>query len=237
MNTTDASQVRKPERLAAAADETRARLLDTAGEVFAEVGYEAATVREICARAQVNVAAINYHFGNKFQLYLEVLRRSVSPVQKQAAATLFDDSASAGEILKRVIRTMLEIMCGTHRASLYLRLMAHELAQPTPAMPRIIEEATRPMYDRLRGIIGQIIGLDRDDEKTRFCTHSIIGQVIHYAHEAPVLARLWPDLKMTPEQIEKIADHISDFSLAYLESISAGRLKSRSRRKDDARSR
>ena len=56
--------------------ETRRQLLEAAGEVFAEAGYRDATVREICRRAGANIAAINYHFGDKEKLYAEVLRYS-----------------------------------------------------------------------------------------------------------------------------------------------------------------
>ncbi len=54
--------------------ELRQRLLNTAGEVFAEQGFRAATVRQITERAGVNLAAINYYFSDKAELYACVLR-------------------------------------------------------------------------------------------------------------------------------------------------------------------
>ena len=56
-----------------AQDPTKARLLEAAGEEFAEKGFELARVRAICERAGANLAAVNYHFGDKEQLYVEAL--------------------------------------------------------------------------------------------------------------------------------------------------------------------
>src|SRR5271168_3629349 len=67
-------KLNSPIESVASPDETRRQLLEAAGEVFAEVGFRDATVREICQRAGANVAAINYHFGDKENLYEEVLR-------------------------------------------------------------------------------------------------------------------------------------------------------------------
>jgi hypothetical protein len=83
-------------------------------------------------------------------------------------------------------------------------------------MTRLIDSVLRPLYNQLYEIVGALIGLPADDEQTHLCAHSIMGQIIIYALAGPVLARLWPDMKMTPENLDRIADHVTDFSLAYL---------------------
>lgn len=204
-----------------AADDTRARLVQAAGEVFAEVGYRTATIRQISARAGTNIALVNYYFENKLGLYTEVLRQAVHATQLETIRATLDQHAPPEEILRQVIRARLYSACGGKHPELAFRIMAHEQAQPTPAMSRVINEVIRPVYKRLREIIGEILALPGDHEKTRLCTHSVMGQIIFYVVARPGLARLWPELKMTPRQLDRIADHIADFSLAYLRESGA----------------
>ncbi|HEX4808285.1 MAG TPA: CerR family C-terminal domain-containing protein [Bryobacteraceae bacterium] len=205
-------------RHTAANDETRTRLLQAASEVFADRGYHYATVREICNRANVNLALVNYHFGDKLELYTEVLRSAVKhPGGLHEVHDLFTHADEPETILRKFIHVMLHRMVKRREGSnLHMRLMLHELARPTPAVARVVDESIKPLHDRLRGLLGEIMGLPPEHDKTRLCTQSIIGQTIHYAHHSPVIARLWPELKMTSEQQDMVADHIADFSLAYL---------------------
>jgi len=210
-----------PVLAAALPEDTRGKLLDAAGQVFAESGFQAATVREICARAGVNVALVNYHFGDKLELYTEVLRHSVGAsgngiIQKAIAST-----APPKEAFRELIHAMLLRVCRGDRPGWQFRLMVHELAQPTPAMSSVIDETMRPIYDRFRELIGVMLQLPADHEKVRMSTHSVIGQVVHYVHARHVVSRLWPDLELNPERIAQIAAHIADFSLAGLDGIAA----------------
>jgi AcrR family transcriptional regulator len=210
---------RRPE--VAASDATREKLLGAAGRVFARRGYYSTTVREICMKAGANVAAVNYHFGDKLGLYTEVLEQSVRAAQIEAIRNALDQTAPPEDILRAVIRARLR---GVSRGDLpdwHFRIMVHELAQPTPALARLVNKVSRPIYERLLELIGRIINLPANHEQTRLCANSVMGQILLYVLAAPLLARVWPELKMTPEQVERIADHIADFSLAYLRAAGA----------------
>jgi AcrR family transcriptional regulator len=191
-------------------------LLEVAGPIFADRGYQATTIREICAGAGANVAAINYHFGDKLGLYTEVLHQSVRAAQLLVVHNALDPNTSPEDILRALIRARLRSINGKDLPDWHPRLLAHEFAQPTPALRQLIDKLTRPIYKRLLELIGGMIGLPANDDNTRLCAISVVGQILAYVLPGPLKTEIWPALKMTPEQVERIADHIADFSLSYL---------------------
>lgn len=211
-------------------DPTRAKLIEAAGRVFAQHGYRASTVREICQVAGANIAAVNYHFRDKLGLYSEVLRQSVFAAQLDRARAALDQNGTPEERLRAVIRARVQSLHGSELPDHHSRIVAHELAAPTPALSQVIDEALRPLHNRMLQIVGSILNLPPEHRKTRLCTYSIIGQFHLYALAQPVLVQLWPGLKMTSRQLDEIADHIADFSLAYLREIGSRRQKPRRRR-------
>jgi AcrR family transcriptional regulator len=199
-----------------ASDRTRERLIDAAGEMFAELGFHHTTVRQICNRAGANIAAVNYHFRDKTGLYTEVVRQSMRAAKLDAVRAAFDQSAPPEEILRAVIKTRLESLRGLDLGDWHFRIFAHELAKPTPAMNVVVNEAIRPLYLRMCKLLAVILELPPDHQTTRLCANSIIGQILFYAFAAPVISRLGPAIKMTQPQVDQIANHIAEFSLAYL---------------------
>lgn len=198
---------------------TREKLVDSAGPIFAEKGYYSATVREICKRAGANVAAVNYHFTDKLGLYEEVLIQCKRAAHVDQVRAALDQTGSPEDILRDVIRARVQGLRKDALPSWQLRIFAHELADPTPALSRMINRVSRPIYDRLLELIAKIIGMPAHDTKTRLCAHSVMGQILFYVFAGPVLERFSPDMKLTDEMLEQIANHIADFSLAYLREI------------------
>lgn len=206
----------KRRRRPADPDPTRDKLLDVAGRIFADRGYRAATIREICIAARANVAAVNYHFGDKLGLYNEAIQMSVRAAELEAMQTALDQQAPPETILRDVIRVRLRSLCRQDRPDWYFRILMHELADPTPALRQLINKVGRPIFQRMLSLIGGMIGLPAGDDKTRLCAVSVMGQILVYKFATPLLAGVWPELKMTPEQVDRIADHIADFSLSYI---------------------
>jgi len=206
-----------PGNSAGASDGTRTRLLKAAASVFAEHGYQDATVRQICAQAGANIALVNYHFGDKLELYTEVLRFAMQPGPGGARFDLPHGAVEPAAALRRIIGALVERAFETSdQANLRFRLILNEFVRPSGATARVVDVVMRPVYERLREIVGAILGLSPNHQKTRLCVHSILGQVAHFAHARPVLAMLWPEMTMTPAQRELVTEHITEFSLAYL---------------------
>jgi AcrR family transcriptional regulator len=204
--------------------ETRQRLLEAAGEVFAEHGFRKSTVRDICSRARANVAAINYHFRDKEALYAAVLKYWADiAIQKYPPHLGLGKNASAEQRLHAFVRSFLFRVLDEGRPAWHGKLMAREMAEPTPAFESLVEGACRPLSDLLTSIVRQLLGPDGKDEIVRRSVGSIIGQCLFYHHCRPVNAKLWPEQKLDTQGIEQLADHITRFSLGGLRDLSTKR--------------
>ncbi|MBI5388248.1 MAG: CerR family C-terminal domain-containing protein [Verrucomicrobia bacterium] len=211
----------------AAPAETRQLLLEAAGAVFAEHGYYDTTVRQICQRAGVNVAAINYHFGDKQRLYTEVLR----DCQAKALAKYPPDlglapGARPVERLRAFVRSFLFRIFDAGPTAYHGKLLTMEMINPTPALDAIVNERFRPMAEQLSAILRELLGKGASAELVRLCVGSVVSQCVFYHHCRPAMCRLYPDLKFGPAEIERLADHITRFSLAGLNDV-AKRYKGR----------
>lgn len=136
--------------------DVKARLRRAALEVFARDGFAAAPVRDICAAAGANVAAINYHFGSKQNLYHEVIREQFLAfgVPLLRIPDTVRDARSWKAAVRQWMRASLTIMLDPHPPHAWVtRLFAHERHQPSPQSALLIRSFYRPVDDSLRRLI------------------------------------------------------------------------------------
>ena len=177
------------------------------------------TVREICAEAHANVAAVNYHFRDKLGLYTQVVRTAIDAMRGTSAAAMEAGAGgSAEEKLRTYVRIFLQRVVMNERDSWILRLMSHEMADPTPALDLIVDEAIRPRLEYLSGVVAELLEYPRSDERVMKCVASVQSQCLLCLRRTAA-ARLYPQLKLTPPTIHELADHIAEFSLAGIRAL------------------
>jgi len=205
---------------------TRARLLDAAKDLFAERGFEDVTVRDICRAADVNLALVNYHFGDKLGLYFEVVNQAIASIRafnQQAMNT--PEGASAEERLRHFIRALLRRFFTFDSDAMWVhKLLQHELSRPTSAATRIMEEAMAPRLRYLAAVVMELLDCPKKDPRVMQCVASVHGLCLVYSRMVMKdrFKMLMPDLVPEgPMDIEAAVAHVEAFSLAGIRAMKA----------------
>lgn len=203
--------------------ETRLQLLEAAAEVFAQRGFDAATVREICDKAGANIASVNYHFRDKETLYAEVLKHALNRANaKYPAGAGLKPNASVEQRLRSFVHSFLLRIFEEGPHAWHGKLMLREMVKPTAALDALVEAEISPMAGRLQGIVREIRGNKATAAEVRLSAMSVVSQILFYHHCRPVVTRMFPDLKFDRREIDRLAEHITEFSLAALKRRKKG---------------
>lgn len=210
-----------------AAPATRQRLLAAAAQVFASKGFHDATIREISAAADANVAAVNYHFGDKEGLYREVLRYAdhcAAVNRHMSAASEASSRTEPRAQLAMFIRAYLAGLVESGKLAWHGQLVARELQSPSPALDIIVNENIRPRSQMLGAIVRALLsdGLEPSrvtEHVVNRCKFSIIGQCLIYHSGRHVVERLHPECGLSQQNLDEVASHIVRFSLAAIDGV------------------
>jgi len=201
--------------------ETRDRLLKVAQRLFAARGFKDVTVREICHEARANVAAVNYHFGDKLGLYRETMQVAINAMREatEAARCAGEGLAPDAQLRAYVALFLRRLLAPGHEW--VHQLINREITDPTPALDDLVEQGMRPRLEYLAGVIAGIIGCDPTDQRVMRSVVSVQSQSIVYARPNAVAERLGFKFQPTPAQIDEAAQHIAEFSIAGIKAIAA----------------
>ncbi len=198
---------------------TRMRLLITASRIFAEKGFQETTIAEICEHAKTNIASVNYHFGDKENLYLESWRYAFNnelttyPPDGGVAA-----DASAEQRLAGRIRSLIARIADDQSHS--FAIINKEMAQPTRLLPEILEKEIEPQRRLMQVLIRECLGPGASDEQMLFCHASIIGQCFHLLKMKHLQTCGQIPIKL-PDMTDAaaFAEHVVQFSLAGIQAV------------------
>jgi TetR/AcrR family transcriptional regulator, regulator of cefoperazone and chloramphenicol sensitivity len=198
-------------------ERTRRSILDAAGPLFAEKGYKATTIAEICKAAKVNQAAVSFHFGGKEQLYIALVRYGYEFALSEVPLPEWAPGTPPQTKLRDFILTFLRRAVAEREPRWPCQLIMREMLEPTAACEEFVRGFVRPNFTVLRSILQELLPADFPEARLKLIGFSIVGQCLHYKVARPVIRLMEQENgPMDEERIQRLADHITQFSLAAL---------------------
>jgi AcrR family transcriptional regulator len=200
---------------------TRDRLLTAAQAVFLEHGFENTTVQMIDAQADANIAAVNYHYGSKADLYAACIARHLEDSVSRMP-TLDDRPGAPFEQLEAFVRWFFTRY---HEDSL-LRRLNRDLGNLKPTfLNKIVETVIRPEFENCSQIIAAILPQDTDESTIRAHVLNIIALCVAPMHGFQLFEHLYPELPFGDQEIRDLRERTIQLIVGGLRQ-EAGRINS-----------
>jgi AcrR family transcriptional regulator len=197
-------------------DDTEKRLIEAAGQVFAEVGFTEATVRAIVKRAGVkNVAAVNYYFGDKEGLYRATLENAFRCRFDQQALPVWPEGTPPARKLRDLIRHVIEQMVVLQQPW-QVQLLMREMLGPSGFACGMVRDFIGPLYQLLWSVLRELLPRPVSEQKLHLISFSVIGQCFYHKIARPVLQLVVGPEEVEGYDVELLTEHIASFTLAAL---------------------
>jgi len=200
--------------------DTKERILKAAHELFAQFGLEGASVRDICAKAQANIAAINYYYGSKEALYAQVVRLVYQEVEKigempTLSAAPEDPEGQLAKWIDWYVRRQLSPK--TDDLACFLR---REIARPSAMLQELVDQAVAPLNVELFALIEALLPPGTSKDLIRLHCSQATGTTIVKMLCGPVSERLGLP-SMEELDLEMLIGHTQQCVMAGLHASGA----------------
>jgi len=198
-------------------EETRKRLLEAAVVEFAEYGFSHATVRDICARAEVNLNAVKYHFTDKEGLYVAAVKHAYVVTKHEPPTS--PPQGTPTELLREFIAELLKIALSAEGESVSHQLLVmREIINPTQATEEVVRSFIEPRFSHLDAVLTQLLPAETSTIDRHLLALSVVGQCLHYK-----IGRHIDQLIIAPSEYRRfthrrLTDHIYQVTLAVVDA-------------------
>jgi AcrR family transcriptional regulator len=206
--------------------DTKERILDAAERLFAQQGYDGASLRRITAEARVNLAAVNYHFQSKDALLLAVLMRRIKPLNEYRLARLDALEAAAGgapvpleSILAAFLGPVVEMVERGGGAAHFPRLMARVYIEPGDLFAKTVGPLMAPVAERFRPALLRSLASDSTLDLA-WGLHLSIGAMLHFLG-APVMLEFISQGQADPRDTREAVRRIVRFAAAGMRALAS----------------
>ncbi len=195
----------------------RAQLIDHGARIFAAKGYAAASTREICQAAGVNVAAIHYYFGDKEGLYRAILTEPIAAIAGEFGA-FADPALTYADAVRQVLQPFVAMALEAEARSPHVhRLHLRELLEPSAVFREIVTQVVAPQHDALAGLIARHCGLERPDAGIHQLAFALIAMANDYCMSREFMRMLAPEVLAPEDALRRIVDRLVGYSVALLD--------------------
>ena len=194
------------------------RLVEAAEGLFCQRGYNETSVRDIAAIAGCNVAAVNYYFGGKDNLYLEVWRRRLTFMRQTRLASIEKVMAAPAEpqlenLLRSYAISFTEPLIDGSPKSWFVNLMAREMIDPHLPRDMYLKEMVAPVVDALSKALLRICPW-LDQSNVSLVIFSIVGQLLMHMVFVKEMFEQSDHRELPKINFDAIVDHVVEFSAA-----------------------
>ncbi|MBL8821226.1 MAG: CerR family C-terminal domain-containing protein [Planctomycetia bacterium] len=197
-------------------DSPKYRLLDAAGAAFAQLGFAGAAVRDICQAAGLNIASVNYYFGDKERLYAETVKYACEKSATKYPMPQWPEKTPAWNRLQDFITTFVNRLTDPENKPWQTQIIMREMAQPSSACLEWIRDYVQPLADTLKSILAELSNKPVVDDQLYCIGFSIVGQCLYYRQNRPIGEQLMGKERFSALTPQVIAQHICNFTGAAL---------------------
>ena len=208
----------KPARgLRSDGEATKTRILEAAGELFAATGYAETSNKDIAARAQVDLASINYHFGNRIDLYQAVLAAAHGQLLGMGKLRQLVGSESPPESKLRVLIEQLVAQSMQEPQAWQLRVLAREVLAPSSHLQVLFQDEALPKMLLIKQLLSEITRMPAEDPAVTRCLLNVITPCLMLLVGGRTFPGPLKEVFQMPRQA--VADHLFHFAIGGLGAI------------------